>query len=145
MTRTLCIDFGKKRLGIAVSDPLNITAQSVEVITRTNIKKDLHRIKSIVEEYKVSKIIIGLPLNMDGTKGISAEDTENFGKILKKEIAVKIEFLDERLSTAQGERILLEADVSRQNRKKYIDKISAQLILQNYMEMHSISPENQKT
>lgn len=138
MARILGIDFGEKRLGIAVSDPLYITAQSVEVITRTNIKEDLRRIKDIVEEYKISKIIIGLPLNMNGSKGASAENAEKFGKVLRKEIPVNVEFLDERLTTAQGEKILLAADVSREKRKKHIDKISAQLILQNYMEMHHV-------
>ncbi|MFH1478384.1 MAG: Holliday junction resolvase RuvX [Candidatus Omnitrophota bacterium] len=134
MPRILAIDFGKKRLGIAVSDELNMTAQGVCVVERKDDTTYLKEIKSLVTQYNISKIIIGMPLNMNGTKGPSSGLVEDFTESLKKELAIPIEFVDERLSTLQGERVLLEADVSRRKRKLSIDKIAAQIILQTYLE-----------
>ena len=136
MHRILSLDFGEKRIGVAVSDALNITAQSVGTIERKGIKNDLKKIGELVKEYEAGKIIVGLPLNMDGTKGKSANCAIDFVKELKKEIQVEVEMLDERLTTAQGERIFLEADMSRKKRKQNLDKIAAQLILQNYLDLH---------
>ena len=130
MGRILALDVGEKRIGIAVNDALNITAQGVAVINRA----DLEKLKEIVNEYAVEKIIVGLPLNMNGTKGEKAISIEEFVEFLKKEILLPIETIDERLTTLQGERILLEGDISRKKRKKYIDKIAAQLILQQYID-----------
>ena len=136
MQRILALDFGEKRIGVAVSDPLNIIAQSVGVIERKGIKKDLKKVGELVKEYEAEKIIVGLPLNMDGTEGKSANRAMDFVKELKKEIQVEVEMLDERLTTAQGERVFLEADMSRKKRKQNLDKIAAQLILQNYLDLH---------
>jgi len=137
MGRVLALDAGEKRVGVAITDALNITAQGVEVIERKNEKAFLDRLKFLVKEYSVSKIVIGMPLNMNGTKGSSAKLVEDFVELLKKDIPVDIETLDERLTTKQGERILLEADVSRKKRKLSIDKISAQLILQTYLDLYA--------
>ena len=136
MQRILALDFGEKRIGVAVSDPLNIIAQSVGTIERKGIKNDLKKVGELVKEYEARKIIVGLPLNMDGTEGKSANRAMDFVKELKKEIQVEVEMLDERLTTAQGERVLLEADMSRRKRKQTLDKIAAQLILQNYLDLH---------
>ena len=136
MQRILALDFGEKRIGVAVSDALNIIAQSVGTIERKGIKNDLKKIRDLVQEYNAERLIVGLPLNMDGTEGKSANRAVDFVKELKKEIDIPIEMVDERLTTAQGERIFLEADLSRKKRKKNIDKIAAQLILQNYLESH---------
>ena len=136
MHRILALDIGEKRIGVAVSDALNITAQGLDVIARKNTDDTLRRIRVIVKEYDVSKIIVGLPLNMNGTKGPSAKLTEAFADLLRKEIPVQIEMVDERLTTAQGERFLLEADVSRRKRKLVIDRIASQLILQTYMDSY---------
>ena len=136
MQRILALDFGEKRIGVAVSDPLNIIAQSVGTIERKGIKNDLKKVGELVKEYEARKIIVGLPLNMDGTEGKSANRAMDFVKELKKEIQVEVEMLDERLTTAQGERVLLEADMSRRKRKQNLDKIAAQLILQNYLDLH---------
>jgi len=136
MQRILALDFGEKRIGVAVSDALNIIAQSVGTIERKGIKNDLKKIQELVREYDASRLIVGLPLNMNGTKGKSADSAIGFVDEIKKEIQVEVEMMDERLTTAQGERILLEADVSRKNRKKNLDKIAAQLILQNYLDLH---------
>ncbi|MDO8603068.1 MAG: Holliday junction resolvase RuvX [Candidatus Omnitrophota bacterium] len=136
-SRILALDFGEKRIGVAVSDSLNIIAQSVGTIERKGIKNDLEKIGGLVKEYGAEKIIVGLPLNMDGTEGKSANRAIDFVSALKKEITVEVEMLDERLTTRQGERIFLEADMSRKNRKKNLDKIAAQLILQSYLDLHS--------
>jgi putative Holliday junction resolvase len=136
MQRILSLDFGEKRIGVAVSDALNIIAQSVGTIERKGIKNDLKKIKDLVQEHDAGMLIVGLPLNMDGTEGKSANRAIDFVNELKKEINIRIEMADERLTTAQGERIFLEADLSRKKRKKNIDKIAAQLILQSYLDLH---------
>lgn len=138
MSRILAFDFGEKKIGVAVSDALNITAQSVGVIERRGIKNDIKKIQDLVREYEAVKLIVGLPLNMDGTKGKSAKLAIDFVEAVKKEIQVDVEMIDERLTSAQGERILLEADMSREKRKKNIDKIAAQLILQSYLDLHNM-------
>ncbi len=138
MQRILGLDFGEKRIGVAVSDALNIIAQSVGTIERKGIKNDLKKIKDLVREYDAARLIVGLPLNMDGTEGKSANRAVDFVNELKKEINIRVEMVDERLTTAQGERIFLEADLSRKKRKKNIDKIAAQLILQNYLDLHNM-------
>lgn len=136
MQRMLGLDLGTKRIGVAVSDSLNIIAQSVGTIERRSIKNDIKKIQDLIREYSASKLIVGLPLNMNGTEGKSANLAFNFVSELKKEIDVDVEMIDERLTTAQGERIFLEADLSRGKRRKNIDKIAAQLILQNYLDLH---------
>ncbi|PJC48168.1 MAG: Holliday junction resolvase RuvX [Candidatus Omnitrophica bacterium CG_4_9_14_0_2_um_filter_42_8] len=136
MERILALDFGEKRIGVAVSDSLNIIAQSVGTIERKGIKNDLKKIAELVKEYEAGKMIVGLPLNMDGTEGKSASRAINFVNDLRKEIQIEVEMLDERLTTAQGERVFLEADMSRKKRRQNLDKIAAQLILQNYLDSH---------
>ena len=134
MSRILALDVGKKRIGVALSDALSITAQGLETINRKDEQDAVSRIKCLVREFNVSKIIVGMPLNMNGTKGPSAKMTEEFANFLKKEIPISVEMVDERLTTLQGERVLLEADISRKKRKRSIDKIAAQLILQTYLD-----------
>lgn len=134
VSRILALDVGEKRIGIAVSDALNITAQGVGVIKFEDLEAVFVRIKSLVKEYEVSKIIVGVPFNMDGSKGKSAASAEDFIEKIGKELGLEVEAVDERLTTAQGERILLEADISRKKRKASIDKIAAQLILQTYLD-----------
>ncbi len=131
MRRILGLDVGEKRIGVAVSDALGITAQGLETVKRENA---LEEIKSLVREYDVKKIVVGMPFNMDGSKGERARFTEDFLVLLKKEIDIETLTVDERLTTAQGERILLEADLSRKKRRRSIDKIAAQLILQTYLD-----------
>ncbi|MDP8230168.1 MAG: Holliday junction resolvase RuvX [Candidatus Gorgyraea atricola] len=135
--RILALDVGEKRIGVALSDALNLIAQGLETIKRADDKETLTKIKELIKQHDVGKIIVGMPLNMDGSKGPSARSMEDFISLMKKDIEVGIEVVDERLTTAQGERILLEADVSRKKRKRSIDKIAAQLILQTYLELHA--------
>jgi len=136
VSRILALDVGEKRIGIAVSDALNMSAQGIETLVRQDAGSTLDRIKALVKEYDVAKIVVGLPFNMNGTKGASAAAVEDFIETLKNRLSVEITTVDERLTTAQGERLLLEADVSRKKRKACIDKIAAQLILQTYLELN---------
>ena len=132
--RILALDVGEKRIGVALSDALNIIAQGLETIDRTSDKETLNKIKELIKEHGVTKIIVGMPFNMNGSKGPSAQSVEDFISLIKKSGGIDIEAVDERLTTAQGERMLLQADVSRKKRKSSIDKIAAQLILQVYLD-----------
>lgn len=132
--RILALDSGEKKIGMAISDALGITAQPLETLIRKNKKSDFQRIKEIVRGMNISKIIVGLPLNMNGTSGPRAKETYSFVEGLKEELEVAIQLWDERLSTLEANRILLQADLSRGKRKKLDDKIAAQLILQSYLD-----------
>lgn len=132
--RVLALDAGEKRIGVAVSDPLGIIAQGVTVIARRDPETDLNEIKRIVEEYKADSVVIGMPVNMDGTKGKSAEKVNEFVERLKGRLSIPVYTYDERLSTKESEKFLISADVSRKKRKQVIDKMAAQLILESYLE-----------
>ena len=130
------LDVGTKTVGVAVSDALGITAQGVTTVRRTNIRNDLAELKRIIQEYEVTRVVIGLPLNMDATEGPRAQASRAFGDSLIKATALPVEYWDERLTTVAAERVLLEGDVSRKKRKQVIDQIAAQLILQGWMDAH---------
>jgi putative Holliday junction resolvase len=132
--RILSLDIGKRKIGMAISDVLGITAQPVETILRDTTKNDFTRIKEIARDMNVTKIIVGLPLNMNGTIGSRAKETYSFVEKLKCELEIPIQLWDERLTTLGAQRILLKADMSRKKRKKLDDKIAAQLILQSYLD-----------
>ncbi len=128
------LDVGDKTIGVAISDPLLLTAQGYKTISRESNKKDIKEIEDIIKEYNITKIIVGLPKNMNNTIGIQGEKVLNFVEKLKRRIKIEIVLEDERLTTVSAERILLEGDVSRKNRKKIIDKVAATYILQNYLD-----------
>ncbi len=131
------IDYGKKKIGIAVSDPLGITVQPLKVIERTNKKNDLKVLEGLCSEYDVSEIVLGYPLNMNGTVGPSALEVEAFCAKLKKETGLNVQLWDERLTTAHAERLMLESDVSRKKRKKFKDVTAAAIILKSYQDSMS--------
>ena len=138
--RILGLDFGTKTTGVAVSDPLGFTAQGLEIIRRTdsyNLKPTINRIKEICEEYKVEKIVLGFPKNMNNTEGERCQHTLVFKKKLEQALVLPVDLWDERLTTMEAENVLLAADVSRGRRKQVIDKLAAVLILQNYLQAHS--------
>lgn len=139
--RILALDMGEKNIGVAVSDPLEITAQGVEVIRRSNKKKDLARIRELVHEYAVEKIVLGYPLNMDGSIGEKAREVLAFKEKLAKSLSLPVETWDERLSTVAAQRTLLTADLRRSERKKVIDKVAATLILESYLQSRSSMDE----
>ncbi|NLK98566.1 Holliday junction resolvase RuvX [Defluviitalea saccharophila] len=135
--RIMGMDYGEKTIGIAVSDPFGWTAQGVEIIRRkdeNNLKESMERIKVLIDQYNVEKIVLGLPKNMNNTLGPRAEKTLAFKEKLEKQFSLEVILWDERLSTKAAENILLEADISRNKRKKVIDKMAAVYILQGYLD-----------
>lgn len=134
MTRILGIDYGSKRMGIALSDSLGWTAQGLYSYERKGERRDMDFIAGLVEEYDVNQIVIGMPRNMNGTYGDSAEKVRNFGELIQERTKLSIIYWDERLTTAAVQRVLIEADISREKRKKVIDKLAAVTILQNYLD-----------
>jgi putative Holliday junction resolvase len=137
--RILGLDYGTKTVGVAISDPLLLTAQELETITRDRASKLRHtlvRIKELCEEYQVSTIVLGYPLNMDDTEGFRCEDTIKFKELLEKRVDIPIVLIDERLTTMYADEILEESGVDKKDRKKFIDQIAAAIILQDYLDNH---------
>lgn len=136
--RIMGLDYGDRRIGVAVSDAFGWTAQGLEVIERRREGAEFDRIAEIVREYEVSEIVVGLPKNMDGTVGFRGQICIDFADKLKELLSLPIHLRDERLTTVAAERTLIEADVSRKKRKKVVDMMAASLILQNYLDSKSI-------
>ncbi|MBL7069154.1 MAG: Holliday junction resolvase RuvX [Candidatus Omnitrophica bacterium] len=128
--RILGLDLGEKRIGVAISDALRITAQGLDTIDRD----DRPLLAKIIKDNDVSEIVVGLPLNMNGTKGEKAEDAALFADMIKREFSMPVELWDERLSSVSAEKEMIRGDLSRKKRKRLSDKIAAQLILQNYLD-----------
>jgi putative Holliday junction resolvase len=136
--RILGLDLGDKRIGVALSDPMGWTAQGLDVITSAGgVKSDIRRIKEIADKHEVEKVVVGLPLNMDGSSGPRAEKARDFADRLARVLDLPVEMWDERLTTAEAERLLVEADMRRAKRRQVIDKMAAVLILQNYLDAAS--------
>ena len=139
--RILGLDYGSKTVGVAVSDPLGLTAQKVETIWRkqeNKLRRTLARIEELIAEYEVEKIVLGFPKNMNNTVGERAEKALEFGEMLKKRTGLEVIMWDERLTTVEADRILIEAGVRRENRKQYLDGIAAVFILQGYLDSLSV-------
>lgn len=136
--RILGLDVGQRTIGIAVSDPLGYTAQGVTTIRRTKKTEDIKELQKICDEYKVGTLVIGLPKNMNGTIGFAGEKITEFAEMIKEEISIDIQFWDERLTTVAAHRAMIEGDLSRAKRKKIVDKIAAQYILQGYLDRLSV-------
>lgn len=131
--RIMALDVGSRTIGIACSDALLMTAQGIETIRRTSLENDFNRLRELISEYEVHELVVGMPKNMNGTKGDRAEKTEEFVEKMKAVIDLPVTFWDERLSTVMAERQLIAADVSRKKRKGVIDKMAAVVILQGYL------------
>jgi len=132
--RIMSLDVGSRTIGIACSDALLMTAQGIETIRRTSLEKDFNRLQELIAEYEVYELVVGMPKNMNGTKGERAEKTEEFVEKMKEVIDLPVSYWDERLSTVMAERQLIAADVSRKKRKSVIDKMAAVVILQGYLD-----------
>ena len=132
--RIMSLDVGSRTIGIACSDALLMTAQGIETIRRTSLEKDFNRLQELIAEYEVHELVVGMPKNMNGTKGERAEKTEEFVEKMKEVIDLHVTYWDERLSTVMAERQLIAADVSRKKRKSVIDKMAAVVILQGYLD-----------
>jgi len=140
--RVLGLDIGDSMIGVAISDPLEIIAQGLSAIKRTNIRNDVASIKNIIATHEIQKIIVGLPITTNGKIGIQAQKVMGFADLLKKESNLPVIMYDERFTTAIADQALIEADMRREKRKKVIDKVSAILILQGYLDKH---PQNTKS
>lgn len=135
--RIMGLDYGSKTVGVAMSDPLGITAQAVETIWRKDenkLRKTCARIEELIGEYEVERIVLGLPKHMNNDLGERAQKALAFGEMVKRRTGLEVVMWDERLTTVEAERTLIENNVRRENRKQYIDKIAAVFILQGYLD-----------
>jgi len=128
------LDIGSHTIGVAISDELGITAQGLKTIIRTSKEGDFEEIRKIINQFQIGKIVVGLPKKMNGTLGKQAEMVLQWTRDLKEKIHLPVETWDERLSTVEATKVLLEADVSRKKRKKAVDKLAAVIILQGHMD-----------
>ena len=139
--RILGLDYGSKTVGVAVSDPLGLTAQGVETIWRkqeNKLRQTLARIEELISEYQVERIVLGYPKNMNNTIGERAEKSLEFQQMLERRTGLPVIMWDERLTTVEANRTLMEASVRRENRKQYMAKLAAVFILQGYLDSLSM-------
>ncbi|MBI1949823.1 MAG: Holliday junction resolvase RuvX [Acidobacteria bacterium] len=132
--RTLAFDCGDRRIGIALSDPMGIVARPLMTLTRTTWPRDLERIHAIIREHEVRRIVVGLPLDMDGSRGVRARMTESFIERIQGATGLPVIPWDERLTTVQAERILISGDVRRARRRHVVDQVAAVIVLQAYLD-----------
>lgn len=147
MARYMGLDVGDKTIGVAISDELGMTANPVTTIQRTgSIKREIGEVRKLAEENNVGRIVVGMPLMLDGSIGVQAEKVQTFIEEMRKRIRIPIVTWDERLTTVEVERILIASDQSREQRKKVIDKMAASVLLRSYMdrEQYQKRQEEQK-
>lgn len=134
LSRVLGLDVGARRIGVAVSDPLGITAQGLETLQRKNKRHDFERLREVIREYQVREIVVGLPLRMSGAEGTQSEKMRGFAADLHKTFGLPVHLWDERLTSAEANRFLRETELSIEKRGKVVDRMAAVLILQGWME-----------
>ena len=134
--RILALDVGSKRIGVAVSDPLGITAQGLETIQRHNKRKDFDALGRLLEQYAVQEIVVGLPLRLSGAEGTQSEKMRHFASDLESHFGVTVHLWDERWTSTEANRLLKQAELSIEKRGKAVDRMAAVLILQSWMEAH---------
>lgn len=138
--RIMGLDFGAKTVGVAISDPLLITAQGIEIIRRkeeNKLRKTLARIEELIVEYEVEEIVLGLPKHMNDTEGVRVELSYEFKDKLERRTGLPVYMWDERLTTVAADKAMIEAGLRREERKEHIDKVAAVLILQGYLDLHA--------
>lgn len=131
--KILGIDYGSKRIGLAISDELGITARPLQVITRKNLDRDLDVLESVIRENNAGQIVLGLPLRLDGTRGIQCEKVEKFAAALEGRFSLPVILWDEALSTWEADELMIAAGIKSTKRRKMVDKIAAGIILQSYL------------
>jgi putative Holliday junction resolvase len=136
MTRILALDLGTRRIGVALSDPTQTIASPLEVIPVISRARVRVRVSVLVHTHDAERVIVGLPTRLDGTEGVEARRARQFAAALQQEIGIPVELLDERLTTAEAERAMLEADASRFTRRERRDAVAAALLLQRYLDAH---------
>ena len=132
--RILGLDVGSKTIGMAVSDPLGITAQGLDTIRRSNKRRDFGQLREVIVKYGVTEIVVGYPLRMSGAEGTQAEKMQVFAEDLRKHFRIPVHLSDERLTSAQANRVLRDSEMSIRRRGEVVDKLAAVLILQNWMD-----------
>jgi putative Holliday junction resolvase len=132
--RVLGLDVGSKRIGIAVSDPLGITAQGLETLQRQNKRLDFDKLEKLARDYSVAEVVVGFPLRMSGAEGVQAEKMHRFADELRERLQIPVHLWDERLTSAEANRLLRETEMSIQRRAQVVDQMAAVLILQSWME-----------
>ena len=138
--RIMGLDFGLKTVGVAISDPLFLTAQGIEIVRRKapgKLRQTLARINELKEEYEVGKIVLGFPKNMNNTEGERCEKTLEFKEMLEKRTGLEVVLWDERLTTVEADRTMMQVGIRRENRKEYVDELAAIFILQGYLDYQS--------
>ena len=138
--RIMGLDFGSKTVGVAISDPLFLTAQGIEIVRRKapgKLRQTLARINELKEEYEVGKIVLGFPKNMNNTEGERCEKTHEFKEMLEKRTGLEVVLWDERLTTVEADRTMMQVGIRRENRKEYVDELAAIFILQGYLDYQS--------
>lgn len=138
--RVLAIDFGLRRIGLAVSDALGITAQGIPTLQRTAIRKDIENIRATVEEYSVEKIIVGKPISHTGKETTMSRRAGEFAKKLQARLSCPVELWDERLTSVEANRMLRTSGISINKRQQAVDRVAAVLLLQNYLDYHASQP-----
>jgi putative Holliday junction resolvase len=136
--RILAIDYGSRRMGLAVSDPLGITSQGIETLQRKNKRNDFSRLGQIIRKYDVREIVLGNPLRMSGAEGIQSEKVAGFAEELRQKFNLPVHLWDERLTSAEANRLLRESELSLQKRAQAVDRMAAVLILQSFLQARSI-------
>jgi len=139
--RVLALDYGKRRIGLAVSDELGLTAQGLETFQRTRVRDDVEGLAKIAAEYGVSLIVMGDPLHMSGRQGRQSENVREFAARLEKRTGLPVRFWDERLTTAEAERVLKESGVSSRKRAQAVDRLAAVILLESYLEWRAIQTD----
>jgi putative pre-16S rRNA nuclease len=134
--RILAIDLGERRMGLAISDPLGLTAQGLPTIERRNRRQDMNYLKSLARRHDVSVVIVGNPMNMDGTAGPQSAAASAFASKLEKHLQLQVKLWDERLTSVEANRRLRESGLTPQERAKSVDQVAAVLLLENFMEAH---------
>jgi len=132
--RILGVDLGEKRIGLAISDPLGLTAQGLTTLRVKSFEEGIREVASAAREKEAATIVLGLPYRLDGSSGYQVRKARRFGQRLRKELDREVVYLDERLSSRLAEEVLIRADLSRRRRRQVIDKLAAQIILQNYLD-----------
>ena len=138
--RIMGLDFGSKTVGVAISYPLFLTAQGIEIVRRKapgKLRQTLARINELKEEYEVGKIVLGFPKNMNNTEGERCEKTLEFKEMLEKRTGLEVVLWDERLTTVEADRTMMQVGIRRENRKEYVDELAAIFILQGYLDYQS--------
>jgi putative holliday junction resolvase len=136
--RILAIDYGSRRMGLAVSDALGITAQGLETLQRKNRRSDFARLERVIRENQVQEIVLGYPLRMSGQEGTQSQKVAEFAEELRRKFGLPVHLWDERLTSAEANRLLREADLSIQKRAQAVDRMAATLILQSFMQARSV-------